>query len=163
MKLLGVVFDDKMKWNEHVNFITKKATSRMNVLRRLKPFVSGDFLMQIYYGCIRSVLEYCAPLFINLHEYQSCAIERVQRRCHRIVCGLDCRRPCFIPLDYRRIVLAYRLFLSVVRNASHARHNCGPEIMPRSRKYQIPLCLTAARSKAFFNAMSKLSNDGFSF
>ena len=163
MKLLGVVFDDKMKWNEHVNFITKKATSRMNVLRRLKPFVSGDFLMQIYYGCIRSILEYCAPLFLNLHEYQSSAIERVQRRCHRIICGSDCRRPCFIPLDYRRTVLAYRLFLSIVRNTSHPLYKCVPDIMPRSRKYQIPLCLTAARSKAFFIAMSKLANDGFSF
>ena len=36
MKLLGVVITDDLKWDENTDFITKKAFSRLWLLRRLK-------------------------------------------------------------------------------------------------------------------------------
>ena len=152
----------RWKWSSHVNSIVKRATSRINVLRRFKPYVANDFLVQIYNGCIRSILEYCAPIFVNLNAGLSSSIERVQSRCHRVICGPHCECEKFIPLDYRRMILGFKQFLCAVNDENHLLHHLVPPVMTRSQKYKLPLSQTVACSKTFMTSMAKLSNSGFS-
>ena len=49
MKFLGVFLDDKLSWKFHVNFIVKKASPRMWILRQLKPFMTNtDLVLQVF-------------------------------------------------------------------------------------------------------------------
>ena len=55
MNFLGVFLDGKLSWKFHVNFIVKKASSRMWILSQLKSFITITDLVLVYYACIRGI------------------------------------------------------------------------------------------------------------
>ena len=76
-------------WNEHVDFIVKKATKRLYSLKVLrKAGVQQPDLVRIYCSLFQSVLEYGAPVWSALPGDLSNVIESVQRRELRIICPL---------------------------------------------------------------------------
>ena len=57
-KLLGVIVRNDLKWNDHVDNITAKASRRIYLLKQLKHAgIDRKSLIQVYCACIRSVLE----------------------------------------------------------------------------------------------------------
>ena len=59
IKSLGVILTDDLKWTNHVNTITSKASKRLYLLRQLKRADAGNVdLVNFYCSCMRSVLEY---------------------------------------------------------------------------------------------------------
>lgn len=83
---LGVIFSSNMKWNDHVNFIVKKASRRIFIIRNLRR--SGCckiLLLRCYVAFIRSVLAYSFPSFCNLSQYLLKDIVRVESRISRII------------------------------------------------------------------------------
>lgn len=86
-KILGTVINSSLKWTDHVNMITKKAAKRLYIIRTLKRSgMTADDLLTIYIALIRSVLEYCCPVWhTNLPLYLSEQVERLQRRVLRII------------------------------------------------------------------------------
>lgn len=90
-KYLGVVFDDKCLWKEHVTYVTKKCVKRVNFLRT----VSGSWwgahpssLLIVYKSTIRSVLEYGAFAIQSLANTHKLRLERVQWRALRVCLGM---------------------------------------------------------------------------
>ena len=110
-------------------------------------------------------LEYCAPLFTQWCVSLSDAIERAQKRCHKIICNVshnECDCVLFLPLQYRRLVLGFQLFSDLVINVRHPLHHLAPPKLKFSGKFCVPRCTTAQRSKSFIVSMLKLASDGFS-
>jgi hypothetical protein len=162
MKLLGVIFDKKLGWKEHVEYTAKKASSRIYILRQLKPFLPTDSLTDIYYACIRSILEYCAPLFCNFKQYQSKRFDSVQKRCHKIICGSsECLCSRFVPLTYRRTITSFKLFRALVNDSSHPLHHLAPSRLPYTGMFRIPVCTNNIIKKSFIVEMCHLANKGF--
>ena len=58
-KILGTVVDEDLSWHEHIEKISKKSSSGVGILRRLRPFVSRDTLEIDYRSLILSHLDYC--------------------------------------------------------------------------------------------------------
>ena len=90
LKLLGVVFDSKCGWSSHTDHTVKRASRNLFLVRMLKQNLSPESLMTVYFSIVRSILEYCSPLFVGLDKSSSDKLERVQRRFHRILCGKNC-------------------------------------------------------------------------
>ena len=86
-KLLGFQNQNYLKWNEHVNTITKKAARRLYIIRTLKRSgVPEDDLISIYTSLIRSILDYsCAVWHTCLPSFLVEKIERIQKRFFRII------------------------------------------------------------------------------
>ncbi len=86
-KVLGLTIQNNLKWDVHINEIVTKASKRLHILRVLKRSgVSPFHLLRVYFALIRSLLEYCCPVWhssltINLSD----KIERVQKRTMRII------------------------------------------------------------------------------
>ena len=60
-KLLGLIFKDDLKWNDHVAYIVKKSAKRLYMLRLLKRARCDiKTLISVYFSCVRPILEYCA-------------------------------------------------------------------------------------------------------
>ena len=62
-KILGVIMDNDLKWNSHVDYIIKKACKKLyslRVLRRAR--VSQPNILRIYLSTVRPVLEYAVPV-----------------------------------------------------------------------------------------------------
>ena len=162
IKLLGVTFDSKLSYNSHVYNVTKKASSKLYVLRQLKPFLPFDGLIQVYNNCIRSILEYCAPVLVSTGAANTMALERIQKRSHKIICGdSDCLCGNFIPLNYRRAIIGFNMFSSLIEDSDHPLHHLTPRRLRYSKKFCVPVCKSALRSNSYIVSMIRLYNSGF--
>lgn len=78
---LGVVFDSKMSFRFHFESITKKASQLAGfITRQLKLFRKAQLTITIYNSIIRSILEYCSPVWNPVYEVHSNRLERIQKR-----------------------------------------------------------------------------------
>ena len=58
VKILGVTVRNDLKWNDHVDNITAKASRRIYLLKQLKRAgIDRKALIQFHCACIRSILE----------------------------------------------------------------------------------------------------------
>ena len=74
-KVLGLVIQNDLKWNEHIETVVAKA---VHILRR--GGVPREDLLSTYIALVRSVLEYCCVVWHHaLPSYLSNELERVQK------------------------------------------------------------------------------------
>jgi hypothetical protein len=86
-RYLGVILDNKLSFNEHVDAITKKATNLLNLCRRNLSMCSSQAKETAYKALIRPQLEYASPAW-NPHTTRNInKLEAVQRRAARFVLG----------------------------------------------------------------------------
>ena len=114
----------------------------------------------VYCACIRSVLEYCGPLFVNLAKYPSDLIDNIQDRCHRIICGSasGCQCSLFVPLNYRRTILGWNLFQKILSNEEHSIHGLLYPRLPHTNNFRFPISSNCLLQHSFVYCMSKLFN-----
>jgi hypothetical protein len=85
-KLLGVIISQDLTWNRHVDYILKKANSRLYALRQLKKAgLTQHDLLKIYCSLVRSCIEYASPVWSDLTQNLTNLIESVQKRALRII------------------------------------------------------------------------------
>ena len=139
-----------MKWDRHVESITKAAGRRVHVLRYLRHIrsITKKDLMTVYNNYILSVLEFNAPLFVGLNVKNNERMERIRRRCHRIICGLHCKCDVFQPLKERRELLAMKLFEQMM-SSDHISHDLLPHLLPRTGRLFQEFIKTERRSNSF--------------
>ena len=150
LKILGVVFNDKLNWDSHVDAITKSASRRIHVLRQMKkiPSVTKKDLLLVYESYILSIIEYNAPLFTSLSTENNKRLERIRKRCHHIICGLHCNCDDFPTLITRRLTQTMKTF-SLMQNPHHIIHSLLPHILPRSKHYFLEPIRTERRRLSF--------------
>ena len=127
-KLLGVHLSTEMNWNIHVVEIIKKANKCIFIIRRAKQFqFSLRTIITLYQWYVRTTLEYAAPVWHpGLTEQQHGQLERVQRRCVRIMLGQQYQgyeaalgQLHLSSLRARREMLTLRLGLSILKSPEH--------------------------------------------
>ena len=81
IKLLGVLWTSNCEWEENTKYLVKKANSRLYFMRRLKNLgATQKTLKEVYILFVRSILEFCAPLWAgNLSKSSSKAFTRVEK------------------------------------------------------------------------------------
>ena len=163
-KVLGLIIQNNLKWNEHTSAVICKASKRLHILRVLRRGgVPSDDLYAIYAALIRSILEYCCPVWHHaLPLYLSEKLERVQKRALRIIHpGLSYRETLQIlgcpRLDERRSKLCEKTLKKILKGGPLSKH------LPRTRnsvhdhqtrnanKYTIFKCRTERLRRSFFS------------
>ena len=135
--------------------------------------MTADDLLTIYIALIRSVLEYCCPVWhTNLPFYLSEQIERLQMRVLRII---------FPSLSYREALSAadcvwlddnrHRLCLNLFQKINSNGDNKLNPLIPNSRlsehgrplrnsnSFSIFKCSTDRFKRSFFQALTQYSNN----
>ena len=89
VKLLGVHIRCDLKWNDHVDFMIKRANGRIHLIRILKGHgLPVEDLCTIYTGFLRPLVEYASPVWNGgLTKEQVNQLERVQKRALKIILG----------------------------------------------------------------------------
>ncbi|PIK33981.1 hypothetical protein BSL78_29198 [Apostichopus japonicus] len=65
-KYLGVVMDDQLKWDAHVEYVAKRLKPRMYCLRKLVSFDVNQNILSIFYNSIiSSVWSYCITSWVG--------------------------------------------------------------------------------------------------
>ena len=149
-KILGVTFNSRLNWKDHVVEITKSASRRIYVLKQLKRIdsVTKKDLLQVYKGFVLSVLEYNSALFTHLTSESKESLEKLRKRCHRIICGKNCSCHDFPSLSDRRYTQALKLFTNIFAK-DHILHHLLPHKLPRTQHFFIDHLRSELRARSF--------------
>ena len=91
LKMLGFVFSEKPSIQAQLEYLTRKANKRYFVLLHYKRAgVKKERLRDIYCSILRSIVEYSSNAYHpQLNNYQSNALENLQKRALRAIYGYD--------------------------------------------------------------------------
>ena len=86
-KVLGLVIQNNLKWNNHIDSIVTKASKRLHILRVLRHSgIEISDLITIYTALIWSLQEYCCVVWHHaLPSYLSQELERIQKHALKII------------------------------------------------------------------------------
>ena len=65
-KSLGLIIDENLSWKAHIHEISKKVSSGIGALKRVRPFVSMHTAIKIYKGLIEPHFDYCSAVWDGL-------------------------------------------------------------------------------------------------
>ena len=158
-KTLGVTLNSRLTWDDHINAIYKKACQRLHLLRVLKMHIPVEELHQVYQAAIRSLFDYCCPVFVCLPKKLSNRIRRLEKRAHKIIAGEDYQCNCVLDgLVTRRHNMSLKLFNEIRNNEEHLLYNRLPQISQHSSRLSNFQCRSIKRLHSFFPQTTILHN-----
>ena len=87
VKLLGVTFDTKLKFDKHIDNICNKASRQINALARLSRKLDYESKIAIFNSFIKSNFNYCPLVWMCCDKRNVDRIEKLQCRALRFVCN----------------------------------------------------------------------------
>ena len=90
-KFLGIIFDEQLCFNSHVDFIKKKCTSRLNLIRIISHrtwSINKKTLINVYRALIGSVLDYSFFIWPNLANSSRNQLQIIQNKAIRSILKL---------------------------------------------------------------------------
>ena len=63
LNILGVSFSRDLSWKDHITSLSKQASKRLGVLRRLQYFFTPPQLLALYRGVVRPCMEYVSHIW----------------------------------------------------------------------------------------------------
>ena len=69
-KILGIHVDNNLTWNNHFNFLSKKLSSYMWLLSKIRIYLSTEHRVLFYNAYIKHHIDYCRLIWSNtlLHK-----------------------------------------------------------------------------------------------
>ena len=77
-KSLGLIIDENLSWKAHIHEISKRVSSGIGALKRVRPFVSMDTAIKIYKGLIEPHFDYCSAVWDGLTQQLSDKLQKLQ-------------------------------------------------------------------------------------
>ena len=84
-KILGVFVDNNLTWSGHVKHVTKKITSNIWLLSKIKAFLSKEHRVQFYKSYIQPHIDFCNIVWGSTSEANKMMIYRLQKRACRVI------------------------------------------------------------------------------
>lgn len=100
-KNLGITFDNKMCWNEHVKTVCKKSYSVLYKLFKLGKFIPQKLKLHLIKTLVYPILDYCDICMCDISSELNKKLQRVQNSCIRYVTGL--RKYDHISSEYTKL------------------------------------------------------------
>lgn len=173
---LGVVFDSKIIFDQHIDSIVGKASRALGfVMRSSKPFKCMKTVKLLYCAYVRSHLEYASQIWNPRYNVYINRIERIQKKFTRYL-GFKfkvpysdyehrCERFHLLPLVLRRTVADAIFLVKVVRGDIDCPQLLQlvklrvPEVMTRKKAVlNVPQCSTNYEQNSFFVRASTVVN-----
>ena len=84
-KSLGLIIDENLSWKANIHEISKKVSSGIGALKRVRPFASMHTAIRIYKGLIEPHFDYCSAVWDGLTQQLSEKLQRLQNRAIRVI------------------------------------------------------------------------------
>ena len=84
-KYLGVILDDTLSFNDHVDYVRMKVSKILGMFSRIRPSLTLEAANRLYKAMVLPVLDYCGAVWHECGQGNSDEIERRQKRAARIV------------------------------------------------------------------------------
>ncbi|XP_045494554.1 uncharacterized protein LOC123693467 [Colias croceus] len=77
---LGVILDEKLTYNDHIDYVTNKAFANLGfVLRTAEPFDDIRCLKVLYFAYVRSILEFACVIWRPIYKCYINRLEKIQK------------------------------------------------------------------------------------
>ena len=86
-KHLGLTFNTKLNWNDHISNIISSVSKLLDVLQKLSKEIDRKSLVVIYHTFVRSKMEYACIVWDDCSEQNCQVLENCQLRAARIITG----------------------------------------------------------------------------
>lgn len=106
-KYLGVIIDNKLTWQAHIDSLKAKLASSCYALYMLKPYANLTAMKHVYYGLVYSKLQYCISSWGRCCETRLAPIFRLQKKAIRFMCNkpyIEPTNPLF--MEHKMLKLA---------------------------------------------------------
>ena len=90
---LGVLLDEHLTWDNHINYISSKISRNIGILYRIKYFVPLRILFMMYNAFILPHIMYCIIIWANQFPSKLEKIYRLQKKALRICSNSDYYAP----------------------------------------------------------------------
>ena len=126
---LGITVTTNFSWFNTIKSISAKAHSLLGMIKRSISFDAPSTVkLQLYLSHVRSILEYCSPLWSPANVSDILRLERVQRHATKYILNdytalsytERCVKLSILPLCYRREIIDLSLFYKYL----HKEINC---------------------------------------
>ena len=85
IKLLGVLINKTLNWSTHVDKIAKRAEQYLGILCKAKKFLEPVGLATLYKTRVRSVMEYCGPVWHGASQGSLSKLDTIQHRACKLL------------------------------------------------------------------------------
>ena len=92
-KMLGVFIDDKLSWKDHLSHVTKKLSSAIGIINKLKQSLNFEAKKSVYYSLVYPYLQYCNLVWGNAAQTNLRPIHLKQKKVIRIINNADYIEP----------------------------------------------------------------------
>ena len=90
-KYLGLVFDEKLSWRDHVEFICKSLIKFFGIFNHIKSIVSSKIARQLYFAFIYSRVKYGIEVYANCSQDLLGKIQIIQNKLLKLLLNLNRR------------------------------------------------------------------------
>ena len=90
-KFLGVVIDNKLSWQDHINYISGKIARGIGILIKAMAFLNKETLVTLYYSFVYPYLIYCNHVWGSSCSKNIKRLFMLQKKAIRIMCNANPR------------------------------------------------------------------------
>ena len=84
-KYLGVMLDSTLSWNDHIDYISSKISSRLGMLRKARRVVPREACITLYVSMVLPLFDYCSAVWGGCGQTNRSYLDRLQRRAVSII------------------------------------------------------------------------------
>ena len=128
-KILGIHVDNNLAWNTHFNFLSKKLSSYMWLLSKIRTYLTTEHRVLFYNAYIKPHIDYCSLIWSNTSNININKITRLQRRAYKLILGHEYNS---LPEAFERLkILSFdqSIFLSKAKMMYKIHNNIAPSYL----------------------------------
>ncbi|KAL9954240.1 hypothetical protein ACROYT_G041748 [Oculina patagonica] len=88
-KCLGIEIDEFLTWDSHISSVSKKVSSGIGVIKKIKPFVPTSNLLSVYQSIVEPYFDYCSIVWNDISDHLNDKLQKLQNRAARVITGAD--------------------------------------------------------------------------
>ena len=89
MKYLGVILDNNLNFNLHIDMISSKLSKSVGILTRVGNYLPSGTMLSLYYSIVHPFLSYCILAYYNAPQYLINRLIVLQKRAIRLIVGAN--------------------------------------------------------------------------
>ena len=129
LEILGVKFDSRLTFEDHMRGIVFRVSQRIGILRLVKRvFVDSSVLLRCNYAFVLPILEYCFPVWGSAAE---CHLQLLERQVYSV--ARICPDQTSLSLCHQRHVAALCMLYKVNSNSNDCLFSKPPSASVRVR------------------------------
>ena len=92
-KFLGVIIDNRLNWQHHINYISCKVAKGIGIILKIRKVLDNESLRSLYYAFIYPYMMYCNHVWGNACSVYLNKLIILQKKAVRIMAGVKPRTP----------------------------------------------------------------------